>query len=280
MQNKTLLITGATNGIGLETARALGKLGAHLGLVARDPAKGERIVSELRASTGNAHIDLFVADLGVQASIRSLAEQVLARYQRLDGLINNAGGVFSPRTTTADGIETTWAVNHLAYFLLTHLLLDRLKASAPARIVSVSSGAHLSGQLRLDDPEFKRGGYSAFAAYSQSKLANVLFTFELARRLEGTGVTATCLHPGFVRTGFGRSATGWLGPIISLVARMGLTADRGAATSIYLASSPVVEGVSGEYYANQRPARVSALARDPELARRLWALSEQQCGIA
>jgi len=280
MQNKTILITGATNGIGLETARGLARLGAHLVLVGRDPAKGERVLADLKASTGNERIDLLNADLSVQDSIRALAVQVLERYPRLDVLVNNAGGVFDPRTTTADGIETTWAVNHLAYFLLTNLLLDRLKTSAPARVVSVSSDAHLGGSLRLDDPEYKQGGYSSFAAYSQSKLANVLFTFELARRLAGSGVTATCLHPGFVHTGFGSRTMGWLNPIVGLVTRLGMRPEQGATTSIYLASSPQVEGVTGQYFAKQKPAPVNAQAQDVELAGKLWALSEKQCGLA
>lgn len=279
MQNKTILITGATNGIGLETARGLARQGAHLVLVGRDTVKSERIVADLKADTHNEKIDLLIADLSVQAAIRALAAQVLARYPRLDVLVNNAGGVFDPRTTTADGIETTWAVNHLAYFLLTNLLLERLKASAPARVVSVSSAAHMGGSLRIEDPEYTNGGYTSFGAYSQSKLANVLFTVELARRLAGTGVTANSLHPGFVRTGFGTRTMGWLSPIVSVVTRLGMRADQGAATSIYLASSPDVEGVSGRYFSEKKPARVSAQAQDADLARRLWALSEKQCGI-
>lgn len=279
MANQTILITGATNGIGLETAHGLAKTGAQLILIARDAAKGERVVAELKTKTGNSAIDLLIADLSRQASIRTLAAQVLERYPRLDVLVNNAGGVFNPRTTTADGIETTWAVNHLAYFLLTRLLLDRLKAGAPARIVSVSSAAHLGGTLRLDDPEFKNGGYSAWGAYSQSKLANILFTKELARRLAGTAVTANCLHPGMVATGFGRQTMGWLSPILNLAMRFGRRPDQGAATSIYLATSPAVAGVTGEYFADLKPARVDAKANDADLARKLWAVSERYCGL-
>jgi NAD(P)-dependent dehydrogenase (short-subunit alcohol dehydrogenase family) len=252
MPNKTILITGATNGIGLETARGLAKTGAHLILVARDAAKGERVVAELKKATQNEQIDLLIADLSRQNSVRALATQVLDRYPRLDVLVNNAGGVFNPRTITADGIETTWAVNHLAYFLLTHLLLDRLKAGAPTRIVSVSSAAHFGGRIRLDDPEFKNGGYNAMGAYSQSKLANILFTKELARRLAGSGVTANCLHPGMVATGFGRSTMGWMGSIVGLAMRFGLSPEQGAATSIYLATSPAVADVSGEYFADRQ----------------------------
>lgn len=279
MSHKTILITGATNGIGLETARGLAKTGAHLILVARDAGKGERVVAELKKATQNEQIDLLIADLSRQNSVRALATQVLERYPRLDVLVNNAGGVFNPRTITADGIETTWAVNHLAYFLLTHLLVERLKASAPARIVSVSSAAHFGGRIRLDDPEFKNGGYNAMGAYSQSKLANILFTKELARRLAGSGVTANCLHPGMVATGFGRSTMGWMGSIVGLAMRFGLSPEQGAATSIYLATSPAVADVSGEYFADRKPARVDAKANDAELARKLWALSARQCGI-
>ncbi len=280
MAIQTILITGATNGIGLETALGLAKTGAQLILIARDPAKGERVVGDIKAKTGNPAIDLLIADLGRQASIREVATQVLERYPRLDVLVNNAGGVFNPRTTTADGIETTWAVNHLAYFLLTHLLLDRLKTSAPARVVSVSSAAHLGGAINLEDPEFKNGGYTAWGAYSQSKLANILFTKELARRLAGTNVTANCVHPGMVATGFGRQTMGWLSPILNLAMRFGRRPDQGAATSIYLATSPDVAGVTGEYFADLKPARLDPKAKDAELAGKLWALSERYCGIA
>ena len=202
MAGKSVLVTGGTGGIGMATADGLAALGARVGITGHDQARAEAAAAGIRAATGNPAVDLFAADLSVQAEVRRLAAQVAATYPRLDVLVNNVGGFWAHRHVTADGLERTFALNHLASFLLTNLLLDRLIASAPARIVTVSSGAQARGRIDFDDLQGERN-YSGQRAYSQSKLANVMFTFELARRLEGTGVTATVLHPGVVRTSFG-----------------------------------------------------------------------------
>jgi NAD(P)-dependent dehydrogenase (short-subunit alcohol dehydrogenase family) len=214
----------------------------------------------------------------VQAEVRKLADAFRERYQRLDVLVNNAGAIFMSRQVSRDGLEMTFALNHLGYFLLTNLLLDLLIASAPARVVNVSSGAHLGGKINFADLQLERS-YTGFGAYSQSKLANVLFTYELARRLQGTGVTVNALHPGFVATNFGRSNGGLFDPLFRLIQRFGaLTPEKGAETTVYLAVSPEVEGVTGKYFANCKPAASSALSNDETTARRLWEVSEQLTG--
>ena len=202
MAGKTVLVTGGTGGIGKATAVGLAALGARVGITGRDPARAEAAAADIRAASGNPAVDAFAADMSVQAEVRRLAAEVLDAYPRLDVLVNNVGGFWAHRHVTADGLERTFALNHLAPFLLTNLLLDRLNASAPARIVTVSSGAQAMGRIDFDDLQGERN-YSGQRAYNQSKLANVMFTYELARRLEGTGVTATVLHPGVVRTSFG-----------------------------------------------------------------------------
>ncbi len=210
MTGRTVLVTGATGGIGLATASRLAGLGARVGLVGRDAARTAAAAGRLR--DGGAEVDVFLADLSSQRDVRALAGQVLAAYARLDVLVNNVGGYWATRHETADGLERTFAVNHLAPFLLTNLLLDRLRASAPARVVTVSSGAQAMGRIDLDDLQGSQG-YNGQRAYNQSKLANVMFTYELARRLEGSGVTANALHPGVVRTAFGQEDSGaWMRP--------------------------------------------------------------------
>jgi NAD(P)-dependent dehydrogenase (short-subunit alcohol dehydrogenase family) len=279
LRGRTVILTGATNGIGRATALALARMGAALAIVARDRTRGEATVAEIRAQTG-ATPDLLLADLSSQASIRSLAAEILARYPRVDVLVNNAGVVNLKREETADGIEATFAVNHLGYFLLTNLLLDRLKASAPARIVNVASDAHkFVGGMRWDDLEWRRG-YKAMRVYGQSKLANILFTRELARRLAGTGVTVNAVHPGAVSTGLGKQNGWWAAALIKVLGLFFRTPEQGAATSIHLASSPAVDGVSGRYFADQKEARPSRAAEDDAAARRLWDLSSQMTGLA
>jgi NAD(P)-dependent dehydrogenase (short-subunit alcohol dehydrogenase family) len=240
-------------------------------MVARPSAWAEQAHREV-AAAGRA--DLELADLSSQAEIRALAARLQDRLQRLDVLVNNAGSIIPERRLTADGLEATFATNHLGYFLLTSLLLDTLKASAPSRIVNVASDAHRRGHIDLDDLQADKS-YRPFRAYSDSKLANVLFTYELARRLAGTGVTANSLHPGVVRTGFGREYRG----VMKLVWRIGglfmISAVQGARTIVYLASSPDVAGVTGEYFARCRPVTSSTASRDAELARRLWEASEK-----
>lgn len=283
MAGDTCIVTGANSGIGKATATALAGMGAHVVMVARSRERGEAALGDVKRASGNAKVDLLLADLSSQASIRQLAVEILAAYPSIDVLVNNAGAVYTSRSVTVDGIETTWATNHLNYVLLTHLLLDRIKASAPARIVNVSSRAHDRSTINFDDLQFERG-YSAIRCYGQSKLANVLFTYELARRLEGTGVTANCLHPGVVRTGFAKNNSGPLGTFVNGAARVAgmffISPKKGAETSIYLASSPAVEGVTGKYFARSKETPSNAESHDREVARRLWEISERMCGVA
>jgi retinol dehydrogenase 14 len=273
MAGQTVLVTGGTGGIGRATATGLAAMGARVGITGRDIARTRAAAAAVATASGNPAVDPFPADMSSQAEVRRLAGEVLGAYPRLDVLVNNVGGFWATRRVTADGLEHTFAVNHLASFLLTGLLLDRLKASAPARIVTVSSGAHATGTINFGDLQGERR-YSAQRAYSQSKLANVLFTYELARRLDGTGVTATVLHPGVVRTGFAAEDPPpmWKAflPLIRLFLK---TPDQGAATSIYLACSPDVEGVTGTYFAGRKPKASSPASHDTAAAARLWQIS-------
>lgn len=278
MEGKICMVTGATDGIGQVTARALAGKGATVIVVGRNPDKGAAVIEEIRQQTGNRAVEFMLADLSAQADIRQLADQFKQDYQRLDVLVNNAGGFFMGRQETEDGIELTLALNHLNYFLLTNLLLDTLKASAPARIVNVSSRAHRDGRINFDDLEGKRT-YKGWRAYQQSKLANVLFTYELARRLEGTGVTANALHPGFVASNFGIN-NGWLARLLRGVADFfAISVEEGAQTSIYLAASPEVERVTGKYFVECEPVRSADASYDTETARRLRQVSEAMTGL-
>jgi NAD(P)-dependent dehydrogenase (short-subunit alcohol dehydrogenase family) len=283
MQGKTVLITGATAGLGQVTALELAKMGATVVGIGRSPQKCADAASSLRSASGNANIEYLVADLSVQAQVRRVAEEFKQKYPQLHVLINNAGAYYQNRHVSADGIEMTFALNHLSYFLLTQLLLDRLKASAPARIVNVSSGAHTGGKINFDDLQLKRK-YGGWSAYAQSKLANVLFTYELARHLEGTGVTATALHPGFVASNFahnnfkGAAGTAFKLLFKTITSLAAITPEEGAKTQIYLASSPQVEGVSGQYFVKQKAARSSLLSYDRAAAQRLWEISETMTG--
>lgn len=275
MSGKAVLITGGTGGIGKATAIGLATLGARVAVTGRDPARTRAAVEDIAGASGNTAIDGYVADLSSQAEVRRLASEVLAAYPRLDVLVNNVGGFWATRHITADGLEHTFAVNHLAGFLLTDLLLDRLKASAPARIVTVSSGAQSMGRIDFDDLQGERG-YSGQQAYNASKLANVIFTYELARRLAGTGVTANVLHPGVTRTAFGaEDPSPFWAFMIPVVRPFMKTPAKGAETPIYLASSPEVEGVTGTYFANRRPKTSNKAAYDTAAAARLWQVSEQ-----
>ena len=272
MAGKSVLVTGGTGGIGKATAIGLAALGARVGITGRDPARTEAAAAGPRHA-GQPSRRCFRRGPVVQAGVRRLAAQVLDTYPRLDVLVNNAGGFWAHRHVTADGLERTFALNHLAPFLLTSLLLDRLTASAPARIVTVSSGAHARGRIDFDDLQGERN-YSGQRAYSQSKLASVMFTYELARRLEGTGVTATVLHPGVVRTSFGAEDQAAHMAVMIRVARLVMkTPAQGAGTSIYLASSPEVEGITGRYYADCKPKTSSKASYDTTAAARLWQAS-------
>jgi NAD(P)-dependent dehydrogenase (short-subunit alcohol dehydrogenase family) len=273
MAGKSVLVTGGTGGIGKATAIGLAALGARVGITGRDPARTETAAAGIGAAAGGPAVDAFAADMSAQAEVRHLAARVLDTYPRLDGLVNNVGGFWAHRHVTADGLERTFALNHLAPFLLTNLLLERLTASAPARIVTVSSGAHARGRIDFGDLQGERD-YSGQRAYSQSKLANVMFSYELARRLEGTGVTATVLHPGVVRTSFGAEDQAAYFAVMVGVARLFMkTPAQGARTPIYLASSPEVEGISGRYYVNRKPKTSGNASYDTTAAARLWQAS-------
>ena len=274
------LITGANAGIGRETALALARQGATVVMVARNRERGEAALSGVRAESGNADVHLLLADLSSQRQVRALAEAFKARFDRLDALINNAGVVIGRRTLTEDGVEMTFAVNHLAPFLLTHLLLDTLKASAPARVVTVASEAHRrAGRLDFANLQGERR-YNDWGAYSASKLANILFTYELARRLEGTGVTANCLHPGLVRTDLAYFGSAIVRLVWRVITPMMISPRKAAETPVYLASSPEVEGVSGQYFSDKRPRRSSDASYDEAAQRELWRVSERLTGLA
>jgi NAD(P)-dependent dehydrogenase (short-subunit alcohol dehydrogenase family) len=278
MQGKVCLVTGATSGLGMVAAQALALQGATVVIVARHAERGTATVHHITQATGNTHVELLLADLSVQAQVRHLAVAFQRRFDRLDVLLNNAGAIFTKRLLSADGLEMTLALNHLNYFLLTHLLLDTLKASAPARIVNVASNAHHGGQINFADLQGERH-YSGWRAYCQSKLANILFTYELTRRLGGTNVTANTVHPGFVATGFGRNNHGVFGLFIRLAQLTALSPAQGAETLIYLAASPAVAGVTGEYFVKKRSVKSSNASYDQAVARRLWQLSEQMTGL-
>jgi retinol dehydrogenase 14 len=275
MGEKVCLITGATSGIGKATAMGLASMGASVVMVGRDRGRGQAALAEVKGKSANASVKLMLADLSSQEEIRRLAGEFKEAYPRLDVLINNAGVICSRRITTADGIEMTFAVNHLAHFLLTNLLLDVLEASAPSRIVNVASGEQRNGTIDFDDLQGEKK-YKTAKAYSQSKLANVLFTYELARRREGTGVSANCLHPGAgVRTNLGSGVSGIFGFTVRALTPLMKSPEKGAQTSIYLASSPEVEGVSGRYFVKKAEARSSEVSHDKRIARRLWEVSAE-----
>jgi len=274
-----VLVTGATGGIGKATAIGLATMGARVGITGRDLIRAEQAAADIRTASGNPAVDVFAADMSSQAEVRRLAGAVLDAYPRLDVLVNNVGGFWAHRHPTAEGLEHTFALNHLAPFLLTNLLLDRLKASAPARVVTVSSGAQAAGRIDFDDLQGARS-YSGQRAYSQSKLANILFTNELARRLQGTGVTANSVHPGVVRTNFGSEDQAGFFRIISPVVRPFLkTPTQGAWTPIYLASSPDVEGITGQFFANRKPKTANKAAGDVDVTARLWRVSTALVGL-
>ncbi len=271
MQGKICMVTGANSGIGKATALALAQMGATVVMVCRDRARGEEARSEITMKSRNNAVDLLQADLSSQQSIRQLVGNFQHHYTHLHVLINNAGAAFpGRRRETVDGLEMTFAVNYLAPFLLTNLLLDLLTASAPARIVNVSSAAHKSGSIQLDDLQAEKL-YRPLRTYPQAKLAVVLFTYELARRLRGTGVTANCLHPGFVATNFAQSdGEPAVRLLVKLIGSFGTSPEKGAKTSIYLASSPDVEGVIGTYFVKSMPKRSASISYDESLQRQLW----------
>jgi NAD(P)-dependent dehydrogenase (short-subunit alcohol dehydrogenase family) len=273
MSGKICIVTGANSGIGKETALGLAQMGVRVIMVCRNAEKGKAALEDIRRESGSSQVDLLIADMSSQASVRALAEQIQRKYPRLDVLVNNAGGAALARTLSADGIEMTLATNHLGAALLTLLLLDLLKASAPSRIVNVSSSEAQAARLDTNDLQFERRKYRGIAAYRQSKLLMNAFTFELARRLAGTGVTANCLHPGAVATNIWNSDL--LPPligklIVAVVKPFMLNSKQGAAVSLYLATSPEVARVSGEYFVKSKPAKSNPLSRDPKLMAEVW----------
>jgi len=279
MAGRVCVITGASSGIGYETALGLAQRGASVVLVCRDAKRGEEACERISArAPGAPRPALILADLSEQAQVRTAAAEIESRHEALHVLVNNAGAINARRATTTDGIETTFALNHLAPFLLTRLLDERLRAGAPARVITVSSDAHRSGHMNFDDLGGARK-YGAWRAYAQSKLANVLFTTELARQTAGSGVTAYCLHPGLVRSRFARN-NGPFGALVMAVASpFAISVKRGARTSIHLASAAEVEGESGGYYSAERPINPSPEARDPDVAARLWTISNELTGV-
>lgn len=279
MQGKICLVTGATAGIGEVTARELARAGAIVVGVGRNANRCSDSARRIREATGNANVEFLVADLSEQAQIHRLAEEFRRKYGRVDVLVNNAGAYFSSRQVSADGIEMTMALNHLNYFLLTHLLMDALKAGDHARIVNVSSDAHRMAVIDFDDIEGQRR-YNGWRMYGQSKLANILFTRELSRRLQGLGITANALHPGFVATRFGHNNGGLMGLAMKALQKVAaLTPEQGAQTSLYLATSPEVAGVNGQYFSDRRAVSPSAAAQDDQTAARLWAWSVDKTGL-
>ncbi|SEH45268.1 MULTISPECIES: SDR family oxidoreductase [unclassified Methylobacterium] len=281
MRGAVCLVTGATGGIGYETALGLARLGARVAMVGRDSGKLQACADRIRAAVPGAAVEPHRADLSAQAEIRRLAGTLRAAYPRLDVLVNNAGAIFDRRTLTVDGIERTWALDHLGYVLLTLELLDTLKDAAAAggkpRIVNVASAAHYRGHIDFDDVEGARR-YRAMGAYAQAKLANVLFTYALARRLRDSGITANAVHPGVVNTGFAKNTGGLLGAAWALMRPLLITPEKGARTSLHVASDPGLDGVTGRYFSHGRPKVSSAESRDEAVQERLWALSLRQVG--
>lgn len=281
MQNKNVLITGATAGIGLETAKVLAKKGANIYIVARNTDKARLAVEEIKSQNKKSTVDYFIADLSSQKEIRRLAAEVNAKLDKLDVLINNAGAVFQRKQNSVDDIEMTFATNHLSYFLLTNLLIDSLKKAAPSRIVNVASDSHYRGKIDLNDLGLD-SGYSGLKAYEQSKLGNVLFTLELAERLQGSGVTANVLHPGRVKTDIGLKNTGFLYKLAwnFFKAFSSVSIEKGAETSIYLAHSEDIKEISGKYFSDSKQKWHSRYSQTPGLKEKLWDTSEKLTGIS
>jgi NAD(P)-dependent dehydrogenase (short-subunit alcohol dehydrogenase family) len=277
MKGKVVVITGATSGIGEVAAQRLAAMGARLVLIARDRTRGEATLSRLPPGAGGAHA-IYYGDLSRISEMKRVAAEVAAAEPKIDVLINNAGALFNSRQLTEDNLEKTFATNHMAYFVLTLLLRAPLLAGSPARVVNTASDAHRGNTLDFDDLQAAKG-YSAYRAYGRSKLCNILFTRELARRLSGTGVTANCLHPGFVATRFGDGSGGLISGVLRVAKILAISPEQGAETIVYLAASPDVAGRSGEYFHKCRPATPTAAARDDAAAQRLWTLSEKIAGI-
>lgn len=279
MQGKVCVITGATSGIGLAAAEALARLGGRIVLIGRNPERGARAIERLRRRVPNAQTSIHYADLERMGEVRRLGAELRSAYQRVDVLINNAGAQFERRRLTEEGLERTFALNHMAYFLLTYELRERLAAAAPARVINVASEAHEGARLDFSDLNIEHG-YSGWVAYSRSKLANILFTRELAGRLRSTGVTANALHPGFAATRFGYNNPGLFRIKLFLVKRLAISPEEGAKTVVHLATAPELAFATGGYYVRSKMADPSEAAQDGSAARRLWHLSSKFAGIA
>jgi len=270
----TCVVTGATSGIGRVTALELARMGARVVLVSRTRERGRQTLMEICRDTGRTQVDLLVADLSSREDVRRLAGELTVRYPQIDVLVNNAGAIFTRRQESVDGVEMTLALNHLGYFHLTTLLLDTLRRSAPCRVINVASEAHRGARLDLDDLQLARR-YSGWRAYANSKLCNLLFTYELARRVEGTGIAVHAVHPGTIASGFGRNTPGFFRSLVRLGSPFMGTPEKGARTVIHLATAPDVADAPAAYWISDRIRRSSAASRHPETAARLWALSEE-----
>jgi NAD(P)-dependent dehydrogenase (short-subunit alcohol dehydrogenase family) len=279
MQGKTVVITGGTSGIGEVAAVALAKMGARIVLVARDRSRGDAALGQLRRSAPGLPHSVHFADLSRLAEMKRVAAEIADQEPRIDVLINNAGAIFGTRQLTEDGLERTFALNHMAYFVLTEGLRQRLSASGTARIVNTASEAHRGATLDFDDLQLTRG-YGAMKAYNRSKLCNILFTRELARRLHGTGMTANCLHPGFVATRFGDQSGGLFSHLVSFAKLFAISPAKGAETIVYLASSPEVAETTGRYFYKCQPSTPSAVAQDDRAASELWRASAALAGMS
>lgn len=278
-KNSVAIVTGANSGMGKAASTELAKTGAAVVMLCRNEVRGEEAVKEVQAASGNHSVKLMLCDLGSRKSIEDFCREFKKKYRRLDVLVNNAGVMPAKWQQTVDGYELQFGVNYLGHFYLTNLLLDILIGSAPSRIVNVSSGAHRGGRIHFEDINLRKK-YSSFKAYSQSKLANILFTYELAEKLRGTGVTVNCLHPGVVATGIGINRETSLGAFIySLSKWFLLTPEKGAETAVYLAASPEAEGVTGKYFSRKRPASSSKRSHNKADAEKLWNLSKEMTGL-
>ena len=279
MKGRVCLVTGGNSGIGKETAVGLARLGATVIIVSRDRVKGETALSEIKRKSESQSVDLMVADLSSMQSVHQLAQEFLAKYPKLHVLVNNAGIFLPKRMVTVDGLETTFTTNHLGHFLLTNLLLDRIKASAPSRVINITSDAHKGAEIDFDDLMGEKK-FSGFKAYGQSKLANILFTYELARRLGGTGVTANCLHPGLVRTGFGKDVVGLMAFVVRVVGPFMMSPEKAARAAVYLASSPELESVTGKHFVKGKEEYSSRESFDQTTAERLWQVSAELTSLS
>jgi NAD(P)-dependent dehydrogenase (short-subunit alcohol dehydrogenase family) len=279
MAGRVCVVTGASSGIGEATATALASQGATVVMVSRDPVRAQAARARVERGAGaDADLDVQLADLSAPASVRELAARLHERYPAIHVLVNSAGAAFGKRQETPDGVEATLALNHVGPFLLTNLLLDQLQAGAPSRVITLSSEAQRQGRLHFEDLQL-RTGYSTTRAYAQSKLANIVFTYELARRLQGSGVTANCVHPGAVATGFGRQTGGWFGLMTRLARPFERTPERGADTVVWLATAPEVAGLTGRYFADRAEKRSAGASYNPDTGRQLWAESARLSGL-